>query len=166
MKLHKRQKSLADVKSNAKTHRDMARQGYVERPRRSQASIDAEIRAMMERREREQEERQKAATTSPLTAHAAGVGYQGPNMPDKGKKNGSCNVTACQMPLAGRPQFYMKEMGTTRGRLYYCSSCERKMTEWDEVMVRRGEQVPNGWSGALNQYGYRCWPDEDNANVA
>ncbi len=163
MKLHKRQKTIADAKSNGEATRAVLRQGFKEKPRRSQASIDAEVRTIIERQEREAEQREIAATTSPLTAHAAGVGYHGPNLPDKGQKNGSCNVTACQMPLAGRPQFYMKDFGR---RNYYCPSCERKMTEWDDHCVRTRQQEPNGWNGALNEFGRRCWPDEDNGKLA
>jgi len=70
---------------------------------------------------------------SPLDAYARGVGYSGPEMPDKGLKDGSCNVTACQLPLLGMPQWTMKShgFGGTDGKLYYCESCAMKFHEAD-----------------------------------
>lgn len=53
--------------------------------------------------------------------------------PDKGQKDGSCNRTACQAPLAGRPQYYMRDYGTTDGRLYYCEPCAIDFTHWDRI---------------------------------
>jgi hypothetical protein len=50
----------------------------------------------------------------------------------KGRYNGRCNVTACQRP--GSKIFMEVE------NAYYCVSCARKMIEWDEVLVARGEQ--------------------------
>lgn len=50
----------------------------------------------------------------------------------KGRFNGRCNVTACQRP--GSKIFMEVE------NAYYCVSCARKMIEWDEVLVARGEQ--------------------------
>ncbi|AXQ69884.1 hypothetical protein HOU03_gp384 [Caulobacter phage CcrSC] len=89
----------------------------------------------------------EAAKRSPLDAYRAGKGYTGDNMPDKGQRDGSCNRTACQLPLAGNRQFYMKDH-FTGGRLYYCPACERKFTEAD-----RQFREPQ-----------RCQPDEDNDN--
>ena len=52
---------------------------------------------------------------------------------DKGKKDGSCNRTACQAPLAGRRQYYMRDHMTTDGRLYYCEPCAIDFTHWDRI---------------------------------
>jgi hypothetical protein len=43
--------------------------------------------------------------------------------PGKGKRDGNCNRTACQAPLKGREQWYMRDYGTDNGRLYYCGRC-------------------------------------------
>ncbi|AXQ68798.1 hypothetical protein HOU00_gp327 [Caulobacter phage CcrPW] len=53
-------------------------------------------------------------------------------MPDKGKRDGSCNVTACQMPLIGKPQFIMREPWCA-GELYYCKRCNDGFRYWDEI---------------------------------
>lgn len=50
---------------------------------------------------------------------------------DKGKRDGSCNRTACQAPLKGRPQWYMRESAIHEGRLYYCDACARDFNAWD-----------------------------------
>ncbi len=70
---------------------------------------------------------------TPLDAYARGVGYSGPLMADKGLKDGSCNRTACQLPLKGEPQWTMPNYGQggTDGKLYYCSACARKFHEAD-----------------------------------
>jgi hypothetical protein len=90
----------------------------------------------------------RKAELSPEQASAAGIGYCGPEMPDKGLKDGSCNRTACQMPLAGKPQFWMKNYVVENGRLYYCAKCARDFAYWDRI-DRPGEPL-------------RCTPDEDN----
>lgn len=64
----------------------------------------------------------REASKDPVTAKAAGVGYNGPVLPDKGLQDGSCNRTACQMPLAGKRQFFMRDY-LTGGRLHYCGDC-------------------------------------------
>lgn len=46
-------------------------------------------------------------------------GWVGPNKPDKGKRLGSCNVTACQRPGA---YWYNKVMNA-----WYCTSCAREI---------------------------------------
>jgi hypothetical protein len=46
-------------------------------------------------------------------------GYTGKNKPDKGKKNGSCNVTACQQPGA---EYFNKST-----KKYYCAACAREI---------------------------------------
>jgi len=88
----------------------------------------------------------RAKAVTPEECKAAGVMFNG-LMPDKGEKNGSCNRTACQMPLAGKPQFWMKNH-STGGRLYYCGPCEVEFSKWDRI-DRPGEPM-------------RCTPDEDN----
>ena len=67
---------------------------------------------------------------SPVDAHERGVGYSGPLMPDKGLKDGSCNRTACQLPLRGQEQWTMKDH-MTGGKLYYCADCAMKFHEAD-----------------------------------
>jgi hypothetical protein len=67
---------------------------------------------------------------TPADARARGVGYAGPKMPDKGQKDGSCNRGACQLPLAGRQQWTMKDH-VTGGKLYYCADCAHKFNESD-----------------------------------
>lgn len=51
--------------------------------------------------------------------------------PAKGKRDGNCNRTACQAPLKGREQWYMRDYGTTNGRLYYCGRCARDFNASD-----------------------------------
>ena len=76
---------------------------------------------------------------------------QGPR-PKKGEKDGLCNRTACQRPLEGKRQYYMRDYGTTDGRLYYCEPCERDFSHWDRI-DRPGEPL-------------RCTLDETTANGA
>ncbi len=73
---------------------------------------------------------------SPLDAHNRGVGYAGPKMADKGLKDGSCNRTACQLPLLGEPQWTMPSYGNggTDGKYYYCGECAQKFSEADRDM--------------------------------
>lgn len=54
------------------------------------------------------------------------------NKPDKGKKDGSCNVTACQAPLAGTMQGWMRDHTVQNGRFYYCERCCRRFNEYDD----------------------------------
>jgi hypothetical protein len=70
---------------------------------------------------------------TPTEAAARGVGYSGPVMPDKGLKDGSCNRTACQLPLLGQEQWTMPSYGRggTNGKFYYCRECARKFHEAD-----------------------------------
>jgi hypothetical protein len=62
------------------------------------------------------------------------------NKPDKGKKDGSCNVTACQKPLAGTMQGWMVNHMVQDGRLYYCPECCRRFNEWDDKLIRARQQ--------------------------
>ena len=62
------------------------------------------------------------------------------NKPDKGKKDGSCNVTACQAPLKGTMQGYMKDHMITNGHLYYCERCCHRFNEWDDHLILVGQQ--------------------------
>lgn len=64
----------------------------------------------------------------------------GGNKPDKGKKDGSCNVTACQAPLAGTMQGWMVNHIVHNGRLYYCEQCCHRFNEWDDRMIAAGQQ--------------------------
>jgi hypothetical protein len=63
------------------------------------------------------------------------------NKPDKGQKDGSCNVTACQVPLKGRRQGWMVNHTVENGRYYYCASCCRKFNEWDDKLIRAGQET-------------------------
>ena len=48
--------------------------------------------------------------------------HTGPNKPDKGLKNGSCNRTACQKPGAN---YFNKST-----RCYYCAECAERIN-WE-----------------------------------
>ena len=85
--------------------------------------------AFWKKHEQKQRDRIEAGK-DPVKANAAGVGYSGPAMPDKGLQDGSCNRTACQMPLAGQRQFFMRDH-MTGGRLHYCAACAEKFDEAD-----------------------------------
>jgi hypothetical protein len=61
------------------------------------------------------------------------LNHNGPNKPDKGDFNGSCNVTACQRPVAN---FYNKST-----KRYYCVDCAREIN-W-----------PGGWDDTRALYG-------------
>lgn len=63
------------------------------------------------------------------------------NKPDKGKKDGSCNVTACQAPLAGTMQGYMRDHMIQNGRLYYCERCCHRFNEWDDKLIRARQET-------------------------
>lgn len=86
--------------------------------------------AKHEARDRERRE----ARSDPVKARAAGMGYSGPVMLDKGQRDGSCNRTACQVPLKGQTQFWMKNYGTEGGRLHYCADCADKFDQADRDM--------------------------------
>lgn len=85
------------------------------------------------KRQEERDRARREAQSDPIKANAAGVGYSGPAMPDKGKQDGSCNRTACQMPLAGERQYFMRDHSTTGGRLHYCGKCADDFTKWDRI---------------------------------
>lgn len=71
---------------------------------------------------------------TPLEAYSRGVGYSGPVMPDKGLRDGSCNRTACQLPLAGQEQWTIPTYGGsggTEGNFYYCKLCAAKFADAD-----------------------------------
>lgn len=142
MKLKKRLKGVAELKK-----------GPVRYPpymavRKAMEGLPPESKAAVQRYYTEQEKRRNAVT--PEECKAAGVMFNG-TMPDKGKKDGSCNRSACQMPLLGKPQFWMKDYTITNGRLYYCRECEHEFSKWDRV-DRPGEPL-------------RCTPDEDNEKL-
>lgn len=67
--------------------------------------------------------RLRAAPISPVST----------NHPDKGKRDGRCNRTACQEPLAGSPRWSMLDY-QTGGRLYYCRRCVMLFNECDDRM--------------------------------
>jgi hypothetical protein len=136
------------LKKPLKSASDLRRSGPLKLPAAERAKLLPHQRDAWDRMEqsyqRDQDKKAQAAT-SPVAANAVGLGYTGPQMPDKGEKDGSCNVTACQMPLAGKPQFWMKNH-MTGGRLYYCGRCERRFSDWDREI-----REP-----------LRCTPDEGN----
>jgi hypothetical protein len=146
MKLQRRPKSAADLKRSGGL--------FGIRPAERAKLLPHQQDALdhLERSHAKSLDRAAAAVHSPQAAHAAGVGYSGPEMPDKGKKDGSCNRTACQMPLAGKPQFWMRNHMITDGRHYYCRTCERAFAKWDRI--DRPNEPP------------RCTPDEGNAFLA
>lgn len=85
------------------------------------------------------QENKRRATESPLDARAVGMGYIGPLMEDKGKANGSCNRTACQMPLAEEPVHQFMDGSFTGGvRLHYCAKCAADFDDWDH---RSGDRI-------------------------
>ena len=67
---------------------------------------------------------------TPSDAAARGVGYNGPLLDEKGKRDGACNRTACQLPLAGLPRWSMQDY-SKGGRLYYCQKCVDLFHEHD-----------------------------------
>lgn len=100
---------------------------------------DESVTEYLERSQREREERMATSRRSPQEAAAIGIGYNGPLLPDKGQKDGSCNRTACQMPLAAEPAHqFMDGNFTGRGRLYYCAKCAADFDDWD---YRSGDRV-------------------------
>lgn len=60
---------------------------------------------------------------TPIEAKARDMWYTGPKMPDKGKLDGSCNRSVCQMPLAGQEQWVMS------GGLHYCAPCAKMFND-------------------------------------
>jgi hypothetical protein len=54
--------------------------------------------------------------------------------PLKGKKDGRCNRTACQKPLAGKTQFFRREHGYDDLKLYYCATCALDFNAYDHRM--------------------------------
>jgi hypothetical protein len=70
----------------------------------------------------------------------AGYGHTGPNNPDKGLRDGSCNRTACQRPLKGQTQYSMRNHMVENGKFYYCEDCAASFTHWDHI-DRPGEPV-------------------------
>lgn len=160
MKLQKRQKGLNEVRADAALAQDKLRQGYNKRPRRSVTRMEAEARQLVEKMRQDSERREFLSQVDPVAANEAGLGYNGPNMADKGVKDGSCNRTACQLPLAGKPQFWMQDLTTHNGRLYYCAHCARLFDESDRDDMRKGFKKPGDYG--LNADGFRCSPDEDN----
>lgn len=49
----------------------------------------------------------------------------------KGEKDGLCNRTACQRPLAGHPQWYMIHH-STKAKVFYCQPCAFQFNDWDD----------------------------------
>lgn len=81
---------------------------------------------------------------SPLQAFTARRAYSGPNMLDKGQQDGSCNRTACQLPLRGMAQYRMTDH--KGGWLHYCTRCADMFLVVDMQNVRppRCELVEDG----------------------
>lgn len=84
----------------------------------------------------------RAATTRPpehvYQSRLAGTVREGSeNNPDKGHKDGSCNRTACQRPLAMETEHQFMEPPFTAGeRLYYCAYCA---LDFDRIDIRNRE---------------------------
>lgn len=53
--------------------------------------------------------------------------------PGKGKRDGNCNRTACQVPLEGHQQWTMRDHETNveGKRLYYCGECASMFNAFD-----------------------------------
>ena len=87
---------------------------------------------------------------TPLESFARNVLYRGPAMPDKGLRNGSCNRSACQLPLAGQPQWTIPSYGEegTDGKFYYCRVCADLFKKVDDECRRpfrcEYEGIPDG----------------------
>jgi hypothetical protein len=134
MKLKKRPLGLSEIKRRAEQSRTFpGKRPFVKaaeprKPKASDAEMLQSMDAFLKEQEAKNEQRANDAKASPVIANAAGLGYTGPLMPDKGKRDGSCNVTACQMPLAGFIQYVMPG----NGNAHYCATCERRMSEWDD----------------------------------
>lgn len=146
MKLRKAPKGLKQIKYGSDYPRKFEpSQNQMVREHMQSKRMDTE--RWLQKQEARQLSREQAATTSPLTAHEAGVGYRGPTMSDKGKRDGSCNVTACQMPLLGKAQFIMIPEFDGGEGLVYCRRCNDGFRRWD----------------AIDRPGvYRCQPDPRN----
>ncbi|WCS27978.1 hypothetical protein LOK46_14475 [Methylobacterium sp. NMS14P] len=70
-----------------------------------------------------------------------------PLKPEKGRKDGSCNRTACQAPLKGKRQWTMVDHSVVDGRLYYCARCAWDFNAWDReigVTLRCTPDLPEG----------------------
>lgn len=72
---------------------------------------------------------------------------EGPNNPDKGHANGSCNRTACQAPLAEEPVHQFMDGNFMGGpRLHYCERCSRLFDRddrqfGDAIRIKREPKV-------------------------
>lgn len=126
VKMVKRQKGLAAIKLEAhrrantgsvgySTSRRQSEQGFVRTMETLQHPVEAILAEKTAQRLRE-------IDYTPDEARTHGKSYQGPIMDDKGLRDGSCNRTACQVPLAGQPRWSMPNY-TAGGRLYYCQRC-------------------------------------------
>jgi hypothetical protein len=73
--------------------------------------------------------------SSMIPAHSIPFSDREPDKEDKGKKDGHCNRSACQRPLAGHPQYWMPNY--SGGRYYYCEACEHLFSDID----RRGGHI-------------------------
>lgn len=148
MKLKKPLKGVGDVRRGPTPLDPTNPFGLPAEVRVQMNPIEREAWATYEARALSYEQKKQDAKTSPIAANRVGMGYTGPEMPDKGKKDGSCNRTACQMPLKGEPQFWMKDH-MTGGRQYYCRNCRRLFDEADHQF-----REP-----------LRCTADEDNEKL-
>lgn len=96
-----------------------------------QAKLLQEYEDLMNRDRIKRLERTQTGSRSPEDAHNAGLGYTGPAMADKGLKDGSCNRTACQLPMPKFGQWIMDGAYAPGGALYYCDLCARKFLDAD-----------------------------------
>jgi len=120
------------------------------------------ISEWLDRTQREREAIYHQSTISPQAARAVGMQYNGPEMADKGQRDGSCNRSACQLPLAGHPQFTMPSYGRggTDGLLYYCGICEKLFSDYDRSIGERLRCTPVPGSETREQQLKRLYPDE------
>lgn len=163
MKLKKRLKSVADITRAPSKSGQRRSSSSSSKPRASGADTWEKYMRDLEERQREREREAEIASIDPVAARQVNRAYTGPEMPDKGMKDGSCNRTACQMPLKGKRQFWMKNLMVHEGRNYYCADCARLFDEQDASDLTRGFHKPGDYGFHAN--GYRCAPDEDNDKV-
>lgn len=124
MKLKRKPSSLADLKA-----RRLQRETPVSTPRAYHS-----LREFNPDNFRFMAPEDRSPPKTPQEYHDRGMGYSGPIMDDKGLKDGSCNRTACQLPLKGQRQWTMPthgQKGGTDGKFHYCHECALKFHEAD-----------------------------------
>lgn len=128
MKLVKRQKGVATIRLQSERARvgsigrtvskRQAEKGFVNVPDTRGSFADYQVECIIAEA---QAKKAREIAYTPHEARMNGRSYQGPEMADKGQRDGSCNRTACQVPLAGQPRWSMDDH--RGGRLYYCQRC-------------------------------------------